>query len=116
MSLKGVSREEAEAYLGALSGASTAGEEDARGKLSQATTLVRLAEGTVDLFHDPVLKTYGRVLIGDHREVSPTRSTAFRRWLMRMDAWMISSIHLPKRVLHLPLPAQRKIDYLFWII
>jgi hypothetical protein len=64
MSLNGVSREEAEAYLRAFSGESTAAEEDARGKLSQATTLVRLAEGTVDLYHDPVLKTYGRVLMG----------------------------------------------------
>jgi hypothetical protein len=83
MSLKGVSRNEAEAHLRALSGEPGAGEEDARGKLSQATMLVRLAESAVELFHDPVLKTYARVLNGDHREVWPTRSTSVRRWLIR---------------------------------
>jgi hypothetical protein len=83
MSLKGVCREEAEAYLGALTGETGSRGTDTQRKISQATKLVQLAEQAAAFFHDPAFETYARFTVGEHAEVWPTRTTGFRRWLIR---------------------------------
>src|SRR5262249_44568784 len=83
MSLKGMSREDAEAHLRELTGATSASDTGTRHKLSQATALVQLAEKAAALFHDPAFETYARFTVGEHTEVWPTRTTGFRRWLIR---------------------------------
>ncbi|MDQ3828985.1 MAG: hypothetical protein M3361_06690 [Candidatus Tectomicrobia bacterium] len=83
MSLKGVSREEAEAYLRELTGETSTGDMGPRPKTSQATTLVQLAEKVAVFFHDPAFETYARFAVGEHLEVWATRTTGFRRWLIR---------------------------------
>jgi DNA polymerase-1 len=84
MSLKGVSREDAEAYLRELTGETSTGGDTGTGhKTSQATTLVQLAEKTAVFFHDPAFETYARFTVGEHAEVWPMRTTGFRRWLIR---------------------------------
>jgi hypothetical protein len=83
MSLKGVSREDAEAYLRELTGETSTGDMGPRPKTSQATTLVQLAEKVAVFFHDPAFETYARFPVGEHTEVWPTRTIGFRRWLIR---------------------------------
>lgn len=81
MSLRGLSREQAEAELHARNGHPGGGEER-RGRDSQATQLVALALAAAELFHDPGQETYAGLTVGTHREVWPTGSTGFRRWLL----------------------------------
>jgi DNA polymerase-1 len=83
MSLKGVSYQDAEAFLRELTGKTIGSDSGTRSKVSQATALVQLAEQAVELFHDPALETYARFAVGKHLEVWPTRTTGFRRWLIR---------------------------------
>jgi hypothetical protein len=55
------------------------------GKMSQATTLVLLADETeIDLFHTSRGVAYGRVRVGEHWEVLSLRARPFRRWLQRL--------------------------------
>lgn len=56
------------------------------GVASQATTLVELALGAegIELFHTPAQDAFVRLPAGDHREVCPAKSVAFRRWLSRL--------------------------------
>jgi hypothetical protein len=83
MSLKGVSREEAEIFLQELTGKANPADTATRPKASQATALVQLAEKAAAFFHDPAFETYARFTVGEHTEVWPTRTTGFRRWLIR---------------------------------
>jgi DNA polymerase-1 len=83
MSLKGVSHQDAEASLQELTGKTAGRDSGTRSKVSQATALVQLAEQAAELFHDPALETYARFALGNHLEVWPTRTTGFRRWLIR---------------------------------
>lgn len=56
--------------------------EDQSGRRSAATVLVELAEAAaVELFHDPAGDAWAAVPVGNHREVLPLRSRAFRSWL-----------------------------------
>jgi hypothetical protein len=82
MSLKGVPRAEAEAYLRTLTGETGCREKDTQPKISQATKLVQLAEQAAVFFHDPAFETYTRFTVGEHTEVWPTRTAGFRRWLI----------------------------------
>jgi putative DNA primase/helicase len=82
MSLKGVSQQEAEAALQEASGKTVGRDSGTRSKVSQATTLVQLAEQAVELFHDPAFETYARFAVGEHLEVWPMRTTGFLRWLI----------------------------------
>jgi hypothetical protein len=50
---------------------------------SQATKIVKLAEG-VDLFHTPDGKPYASVVVSDHYETWPTKYRAFRDYLARL--------------------------------
>lgn len=53
-------------------------------KLTQADTLVQLATGDgIELFHAADGKTYADVILNNHRETWPIKSTGFRRWLQR---------------------------------
>src|SRR5262245_26150534 len=83
MSLKGVPREDAETYVRELTSETTASDTGTRHKMSQATALVQLAEKAAAFFHDPAFETYARFTVGEHTEVWPTRTTGFRRWLIR---------------------------------
>jgi hypothetical protein len=51
-----------------------------KGKQSQATLLVDLAEAAV-FFHTPDLDPYADVVVAGHRETWPLRTKGFRRWL-----------------------------------
>jgi hypothetical protein len=73
MSLKGVRRADAETYLRDLTSETTASDTGTRHKMSQAAAF----------FHDPAFETYARFTVGEHTEVWPTRTTGFRRWLIR---------------------------------
>jgi DNA polymerase I-like protein with 3'-5' exonuclease and polymerase domains len=85
MSLKGVSREDAEAYLRERTSETSKSDTSKRPKTSQATALVQLAEKAAAIFHDPAFETYARFTVGEHHEVWPTRTTGFRRWLIRQN-------------------------------
>jgi hypothetical protein len=45
--------------------------------------LVRIAKAEGELFHAPDGTDYARVVVGDHHEVWPLRSSGFRKWLTR---------------------------------
>ena len=79
MSLRGLSREEARAYL-----SSTYGETGAEKptKSSQATELVKLAE-TATLWHTPDEDAWATFPVNGHNEHANIRTKAFRRWLVR---------------------------------
>ena len=48
---------------------------------SQATQLVELAGEDTEFFHSPDREPFADILSGDHREVWPVKSKAFRHWL-----------------------------------
>ena len=51
---------------------------------SQATVLVELAmRAGVDLFHDQAGVAYATLLVNEHHETHPVRSSAFGDWLRR---------------------------------
>jgi hypothetical protein len=79
MSLRGLSREDARAYL-----ASTYGETVAEkpGKSSQATELVALAAACT-LWHTPDEDAWATFPVNGHNEHANIRTKAFRRWLVR---------------------------------
>lgn len=60
----------------------TEDEDEQEGQPSQATLLVRMAEGT-ELFHGADAEPFVRFAVGAHHEVSRLRNKTFKRWLSR---------------------------------
>jgi hypothetical protein len=52
-------------------------------KKSQATLLVELVLGELDLFHSPDQIAYASIAIGNHYETWPIKAGPFRRWVAR---------------------------------